>query len=87
MKINFNFCNKNKLETSLFKIEEDGGLVNSMGLTPLQGYVGQIKNWNSSKGYDNSLIENEQFNTINNLSNLYSGSNDIRYNINSSKVY
>ena len=87
MKINFNFCNTNKLETSLFKIEEDGGLVNSMGLTPLQGYVGQIKNWNSSKGYDNSLIENEQFNTINNLSNFDSGSNDIRYNINSNKVY
>ena len=77
MKINFNFNNKANLETPLFKIEEDKDLIDGLCLTPIAGLHEQIKNINSPKIYDNSILsENEQCkNTISNLSNLYSGRN------------
>ena len=91
MKINYNFVNKNNLETPLFKIEEDKDLIDGLHLTPIGGLYDKIKNVNSSKENNNSIsLENEQCNTITNLSNLYSGkynNNDNLYGTNNNKVY
>ena len=93
MKINFNFINKNNLETPLFKIEEDKDLIDGLHLTPIADLHEQIKNSSYSKVFENSLLfENEQCNnTISNLSNLYSGrnhnNNDNSYKRDSNKVY
>ena len=83
IKINFNFINKNNLETPLFKIEEDKDLIDALNLTSIVGFREQIKNVNN-KGVENNslLLENEQCNTISNLSNLCSGrNNNNNYNI------
>ena len=77
MQINFNFINKNNLETPLFKIEEDKDLIDALNLTSIIGFSEQIKNISNKEIENNSLLfENEQCNTISNLSNLYSGRNN-----------
>ena len=91
---NFNFINNNNLETPLFKIEENKDLIEGLHLTPIGGLYDQIKNINNSKGYENSILfENNQCNTISNLSNLYSARNQINEivcdinNNNTNKIY
>ena len=82
IKINFNFIKKNNLETPLFKIEEDKDLIDALNLTSIVGFSEQIKNVNN-KGVENNslLLENEQCNTISNLSNLCSGRNNNNFDI------
>ena len=92
MKINFNVINKNNLETPLFKIEEDKDLIDGLHLTPIMSLNEQIKYAHSFIGGDNSLLsDNDQCNSISNLSNLFSSRNkniEILNNINSNhKVY
>ena len=92
MKINFNVINKNNLETPLFKIEEDKDLIDGLHLTPIMSLNEQIKYAHSFIGGENSLLsDNDQCNSISNLSNLFSSRNkniEILNNINSNhKVY
>ena len=92
MKINLNVINKNNLETPLFKIEEDKDLIEGLHLTPIISLNEQIKYSHSVIVGENSLLsDNDQGNSISNISNLFSSRNkniEILNNINSNhKVY
>ena len=92
MKNNFNVSNKNNLETPLFKIEEDKNLINGLHLTPIISLNEHIKYSHSVIGCENSLLsDNDQCNSITNLSNLFSSRNkniEVLNNINSNhRVY
>ena len=68
--INFN-SNSNILETSLFKVEENKDIIDSLNLTPISFLYKQTKNIFIS--YENDDLDNlnDPCNTVSNLSNLY----------------
>ena len=68
--INFNL-NSNILETSLFKVEENKDIIDSLNLTPISFLYKQTKNIFIS--YENDDLDNlnDPCNTVSNLSNLY----------------
>ena len=70
MNINYKLNNKNVFETSLFKIEENKDIIDSLHLTPISFLYKQTKNIFIT--YENDdLDNNDPFNTVCNLSNLF----------------
>ena len=61
---------EHKLETSLFKIEEDKSLIESLHLTPISYLYRQTKNIFITYENDNELEDNEVCNSISNIYNL-----------------
>ena len=68
--INFNL-DSNIIETSLFKIEENKDIIDSLNLTPISLIYKQTKNIFISYENDDLDNPNDPCNTVSNLSNLY----------------
>ena len=73
---NKNKNDENKLETSLFIIEEDKNLIESLHLTPISYLYRQTKNIFITYENDNNLEDNEICNSISNIYNLFPTNNN-----------